>query len=415
MKKLLSGLLLIYSTSTFSAIFPNNHKDICNEVQGGKFCIPFTDSKYPRNTSLKWHTNNMIFVPDKSTNLPNRFTAETPGSIACIYGLTQSVPGCRIQDATTVPTGGWGAIGIVDYGYDSTLEPDLLVFSQKYGLPACTLANGCLTYIYVTNSGGQPGPPPDGGVEEHIDVEWAHAMAPNAKLIVVLGDSSKPLTDLIDAASTAVANAGGGEVSISYGQAEYNGETNNDSHFLTPGIVYFVSAGDSGAPAKYPSASPNVVSAGGTEILRDAQGNFVEEDLWNANGKLGSGGPSLYESRPSYQNSVQKIVGTQRGTPDISFAAYSLALYSTNPDSSCNGWCYAFGTSISAPGLAGIINSANQRLTSSDSELTMIYNLAIKHGNDYWHNITVGNNGYPSFKGYNFCNGIGTPQGYIGK
>jgi subtilase family serine protease len=157
--------------------------------------------------------------------------------------------------------------------------------------------------------------------------------------------------------------------------------------------------------------------------LRNAQGNFIGETAWSTNPRAalgskngGSGGPSLYETRPAYQNSVMKVVGNQRGTPDISFdsdPASGVCVYSElhNPP----GWFADGGTSLAAPALAGIINTANHGANSSVEELTYIYHSAIKNYHAYWHDILQGNNGYTALAGYDFTTGLGSPLGYQGK
>ena len=138
-------------------------------------------------------------------------------------------------------------------------------------------------------------------------------MAPDAKLFLVEAQSDS-LTDLFNAdvvASNLVANAGGGEVSNSWGSAEFAGETTLDTTFTTPGVVYFASSGDQPG-VEYPAASPSVVATGGTTTSRDpATGNFSAEHPWDLSGS----GLSAFESRPSYQDGIQSIVGRSRGVP----------------------------------------------------------------------------------------------------
>ena len=348
-------------------------------------------------------------------------TCETPASIACIYGLTTFVPGCPIKSTTAVPTGGWGAIAVVEAYDNPYAEHDLRVFSEQFGLPLCTIANGCFSVVYASD---RVPPYNDASADEHVlDIEWAHAMAPNAKIIMVEADSES-LEDhmrAIQVASQQVAQAGGGLVSISWSVAEFPEELFYDQYFQTPGIVYVASSGDYSAPARYPSSSPYVISAGGTSIIRDAQDNFIGESAWSINPDAqsgsksgGSGGPSLYEPRPAFQNSVMKMVGNARGTPDISFDAdpkTGVCVYST----AHGGWFKDGGTSVSAPALSGIINVANRRAKSTQEELFYIYNSAIKNYHSYWHDVLTGNNGYPALVGYDFLTGLGSPLGYQGK
>ncbi len=348
-------------------------------------------------------------------------TCETPASLACIYGLTPNVPGCPIQGTSALPSGGWGAIALVEVYDNPNAENDLNQFSQQFGLPSCTISNGCFSIFYT---GGQvPLYNPISADEHVLDIEWAHAMAPNAKIIMVEGqnESFAEHMNAIQLASQQVAAAGGGLVSVSWSVNEFPGESAYDSYFQTAKIVYVVSSGDYSAPARYPSSSPYVISAGGTSIIRNAQGNFIGETSWNKNPNArpgapsgGSGGPSSYEPRPHFQNSIMRIVGNARGTPDVAFDAdpqTGVCVYSTVR----GGWFKDGGTSVAAPAIAGIINTANRRAQSSQEELNYIYNNAIKNYHAYWHDITQGNNGYPALVGYDFTTGLGSPRGYQGK
>ncbi|MDR3491570.1 MAG: hypothetical protein P4M12_05930 [Gammaproteobacteria bacterium] len=366
---------------------------------------------------------------------PPAADAETPGSLACVYGLTPSVPGCAISLAKTVPTGGSGVIAVTESGHDPYALTELNYFSQHFGLPPLPQCGPGVTgpcfQTYYASTCSTTGTPPatiTGGVEHEIDIEWAHAMAPNASIYMVEADPFSAIDGAIPAvtcASRLVAAAGGGIVSNSWSFSEFPGEAAYDSYFQTPGIIYVASSGDYSAPARYPSSSPNVISAGGANILRDGSGNFLSQTSWSnasipAGTKFsgGSGGPSLYEPRPSFQNSVQKIVGNTRGTPDISFFADQKTAIFYCPTSDCpdgGQWVKNGGTSLAAPALAGIINSAHTGATSTSQELAMIYNGALKNYHSYWTDITTGNNGYPSLQGYDFTTGLGTPLGYNGK
>ena len=100
-------------------------------------------------------------------------------------------------------------------------------------------------------------------IEISLDVEWAHAMAPDAKIILVEANSNcyNDLLAAIDVASELAASQGGGQVSISWGGAEFATETAYDAHFTKPGVVYFAAAGDTQA-LSYPATSPHVVAVG---------------------------------------------------------------------------------------------------------------------------------------------------------
>ena len=128
---------------------------------------------------------------------------------------------------------------------DPSALADLQLFSKQFGLPVPTPSN----FQVVFASGVQPARDLGWELEEALDIEYAHAMAPNATLYLVeaASDSLSSLLAAVDKASQLVAKAGGGQVSMSWGSAEFSGQTSFDSHFLTQNVVYFASSGDSQA------------------------------------------------------------------------------------------------------------------------------------------------------------------------
>src|SRR5579862_2770743 len=237
--------------------------------------IIYPESSIPRPG--RPHTN--YFFVDSDQRRPNPDPGdETPGSVACVYKLVAGSTGCPIATSTTVPTGGIGAIAIVDAGYYPTAQSDLDAFDSYFGIPATTI-----TQVWPVNSLTTPRPPvyPDWEVEEALDIEWAHAMAPQAKLFLVVSPlcetpqcSTDPTWAAISLAGSLVAQNGGGVVSMSFGDAELPLEGQDDRYFTHPGVVYFASSGDGGlGETAYPTASPNVVSVGGTYFNRDGNGN----------------------------------------------------------------------------------------------------------------------------------------------
>jgi len=336
---------------------------------------------------------------------------ETPASLGCVYGLVENpVKGCNPNVTTANPTGGSNAIALVDAFDDPTAAVDLAIFSTQFGLPAAKL-----TVVFA--NGTQPGLDPTGNfeIEESLDIEWAHAMAPEAQIYLVEAkdNSFVSLFNAATVASDLVAAAGGGEVSMSFGAGEFFGENEFDSTFTTPGVVYFASAGDSPG-VEYPSASPNVVSAGGTSISRDLNtGNFILESTWQD----GGGGVSQVEARPVFQNPVQRIVGDGRGTPDLSFDSNpnsGVWIYDSNPVLGA-GWYVVGGTSVAAPSLEGIVNAAHSFRSSSQAENRRLYT-GWDRGlrNIFYGNCGINVSDFAGL-GYNLCSGLGTVKGLEGK
>lgn len=378
----------------------------------GYVLVPASSMERPEDLGVRAHTNIQIFVPihhDSSQPPPN---AETPASLGCIYQLTTQVSGCPIHGTTEVPNAGWGAVAIIDAFDNPNAEEDLATFSTQFGLPACTKANGCFSQVYA--QGSQPPNDPGGwSLEIALDIEMAHAMAPNAKIILVEAQDNQDtsLYEAEDVAAQLVQQAGGGTATNSWSGAEDPSETQNDVHFRHKGVVFFASTGDSGGLPGYPAASPDVVAAGGTGILR-SNGNFTGESGWNGS----NGGPSAYESRPSYQDLIGRIVGGQRGTPDFAAdanPASGVAMY--DKDGNFN-WTQIGGTSVSSPLLAGIVNAANNRAHSTHQELAGVYQYAKAHYAKRWRDEKSGaNRNYSCMPGWDFVTGIGSPLTYVGK
>jgi subtilase family serine protease len=382
----------------------------------GTVVIPKSSIERAEDKGLRAHTNYRIFVPTEGFRSAQALSGqppyagyliETPASVACVYQLTQAVPGCNPNSVTLNPSGGSKAIAIVD-AYDApNAASDLAYFSNQFGLP---IANFQVVYA----AGNEPPYSTGWELEESLDIEWAHAMAPSAKLYLVEAASNQ-YSDLYAAIQTAtqlVAAAGGGEVSMSWGGTEFNGENTYDSYFVNNNVVYFAATGDV-IGTQYPSVSPNVVAVGGTSFLRNGNsGAFKSEAAWEDAGS----GPSQYEPRPSYQSVIAKTVGKFRGTPDVVALAdpnNSVWVY----DSDNGGWNAVGGTSLATPMWAGIVNRAGIFAASSNAELTEIYN-NMTADTDY-KDIRAGfcgnYNEYSAVKGWDFCTGAGSPVGYAGK
>jgi kumamolisin len=381
------------------------------------------------------HTNVHLLVPPGGlTGTPATsgppfpgYLFQTPASIACIYGLVPApvnpaAAGCNPNVVTANPTGGSKTIAIVDAFDDANAAADLAEFSAQFGLPAINSTN--FQKVYAT--GAKPPQDLTGGWEgeESLDIEWAHAMAPNANIILVeaASNSNADLFAAVKVASGLVAAAGGGEVSMSWGGAEFKLERLYDTYFQTPNVVYFAAAGDS-AGVIYPSASPFVVSAGGTSLSMSlSTGNFQLQLAWLSTG----GGASLYEPQPSYQAGIPVLNGT-RGTPDISFDAdpnTGVWVYDSTPWLSGGAvyggpkhpWLIVGGTSVATPSLAGIVNTAGKFAASTPAELTTIYSLASTGTvTDVTYGVCGFYDGFLAGKGYDLCTGLGTPFGYSGK
>jgi subtilase family serine protease len=204
-----------------------------------------------------------------------------------------------------------------------------------------------------------------------------------------------------------------GEVSMSWGGAEFSSEPSYDGHFQNNNVVYFAASGDTGGVNGYPSVSPYVVSAGGTTIHRNSSGGFLSETAWSGSG----GGPSKYETKLSYQNNVTGTSSTKRSAPDLSFDANpqtGVSVYDSTQCQGLSGWLVFGGTSVSSPSLAGIVNLAGHFAANTVSELGTIY--ANRKNTADFRDILSGTAGSFSAKaGYDFVTGVGSNLGLSGK
>ncbi len=348
----------------------------------------------------------LVFVPAEGMQ-PATPTGETPASVACIYGVTKKTAGCP-QNGTVLPKGGAKAIALIEWGKNSTMKNDLKTFSTTFGLPAPNITEVCADGSCPSNDGT------GWDIETALDVQWAHAMAPKAKLYVVEG--ANDLFGAEQKASQLVAKAGGGEISNSWVTSTSDEDPNEkqyDKYFKASTIVYFAASGDWGGHALYPSASPFVVSAGGSTIVRDGSGNFTGESCWGESG----GGLSHYESRPGYQDVIKKLVGSHRGTPDLTAVADPASGVAVYNSTYCGGWCEVGGTSAASPILAGIVNSAGSFFKTSTAQLKKIYGEYADptEYKNYFRDITTGNNGNQAKKGWDMCTGVGSPKSMKGE
>ena len=285
-------------------------------------------------------------------------------------------------------TGGSGTIAIIDAYDDSHVASDLNYFSSYNNLATPNLEiHKMSSFISGSTSWG---------VEISLDVEWAHAIAPTAKILLVEARSSS-LGDLLSAVSYASSRSDVVAVSMSWGAAEFSSETAYDSYFTnTNGVTFYASSGDTGGQIIWPSSSVNVVSVGGTTLTKTS-GVFTEA-AWSGSG----GGVSAYEPSPAFQTGLGY---TNRATPDVSYNADPNTGFFVYDTYGYNGGLIVGGTSAGAPQWAAIQALGG---TASDKNLYAIYN-SPAYASDF-RDITSGQAGsYQTGPGYDLVTGIGSP------
>jgi len=341
---------------------------------------------------------------------------ETPPSLACLYKLVPNpVPGCPVLGTSELPTGGQGIIAVVNaYDYPNAAH-DLNVFSRQFGVPECNTANPCFKRVY---SNGKPSRVDGLWAANAADViEYAHAYAPKATIILIETPTGT-IGDLLDGVRYAngiisMSPLGKGSVIMAFGAPESTSDTTFDMVFHTPGVIYI--SGNQGAPGflEYPATSPYVLALGGTSVLRDDQGLFRAEiatSFW-------SGGPSEMESRPAFQDSIQNIVHTQRGVPDIGFCSDPIhgaqIFYDSIELDGFVGWQYTGNVGFAEAAWAAIISLAGNTAPDSQGELALLYS---HMGDNTMRDIVFGQAfGVHATPGWDFLTGIGVGIGLSGK
>ena len=332
----------------------------------------------------------------------------TPLQIEQAYNFNQIMFG-------TVPGNGAGeTIAIVDAQDDPNIQADLNTFDTQFSLPSITV-----TRVNETGGSNLPASDPTGGweLEESLDVEWAHAIAPGANIVLVEASSANG-SDLLTAIGYAATHAN--VVSMSWGGSEFSGENTYDSSFAQAGVVFVASSGDSGAPASWPATSPNVLAVGGTALTLTASNNWSSESGWSGS----TGGPSTYESQPSYQTGVVTQTSTQRADPDVAYdgsPSTGFAVYDSVPyNGTTYDWLGVGGTSAGAPQWSALLAIADQgralssqpAINSASPQQVMTTLYAGMSRTDF-HDITTGSStGSPSYSagpGYDYVTGLGTP------
>jgi hypothetical protein len=344
----------------------------------------------------------------------------TPKQIVHAYGIDQLY--------NSGLNGSGQTIAIIDAYYTPTIQSDLTTFSTTYGLAPLDGLNGHGTFKQVDLTGNQTPSPPgdDWTLEVSLDVEWAHAVAPNANILLVAAksDQTDPVTgeptDLLNAVAYANAQKVS-TVSMSWGISEVPGETSWDTKFFPTnnGISYFAASGDSGAGTIWPAVSPNVVAVGGTTLKLTTSNTISSETGWG-NGPYsfyfgGSGGGfSTYEPLPTYQQNISTVSNGfkltsfgARLSPDVAYVANPNTGVSVL-DTTDGGWFTVGGTSAGSPQWAALVAIADQgRATplSGNQTLKAIYSSSNSSG---FRDITQGNSTGAYYVYDNLGNFLGT-------
>jgi subtilase family serine protease len=293
--------------------------------------------------------------------------------------------------------------------------------------------------------------------ETSLDVEWAHAMAPGASIVVLTSPVDETqgiqgLPEFLQLERYALDHHLGQIISQSWGTAENTLFSPKGTKLMyefhqlyeraaRENVTVLAGAGDSGSAnvdvngnfypfptVLFPASSPLVLAVGGTSLQADATGQFQAESVWNdVNGTTG-GGVSQYFGLPKYQqglpSSALQQLGQHRGLPDVVFNADPVYIYvGFAPDPAQNGFYTNGGTSESTPAWAGMIAIANQYAGRSLGFVNpTLYGMglaAFGSNGDMFRDVTVGNNGadgvtgYDAVAGWDLASGWGSPNKLI--
>lgn len=341
-------------------------------------------------------------------------------------------------------------IVLVDSFGSPTIQHDLQVFDAQWGLPDTT--------VQIVQAGTIPPFDPSNpdmtgwAAESTLDVEYAHAIAPGAHIVLVETPVAETegvtgFPEMMTAEKQLINSGVGDVISQSFGATEntFPGFDKGDFSSLLNlryafkaaaqhHVTVLASSGDDGATNatldgtglytmpvnSWPSSDPLVTSIGGTQLTLDDTGKRLSPDVvWNDGFGAGGGGLSAVFSRPSFQHGVRSVVGGHRGTPDISASAAvdggAWVYFSYQPTRV--GWHIIGGTSEASPIFAGIVALADQvaghRLGDINDALYEIGGnrhpafagvVDVTSGNNSFGGVT----GYTAGPGYDLASGLGT-------
>lgn len=410
-----------------SSVIPLNPRQaaIANILTSSvKSTLPVALAAHKQDTSYAHIT--LAFAPlqkgAKQNSLSPPGGAYIPAQMRAAYGYTNITFGSAQGDGTGQ------TIAIVDAYDDPDALADLQTFDQQFGIPdppsfEKVNQQGQTGNYPPTDPAGKANPNGTWEEEESLDIEWAHAIAPGANIILV-ETNSPSWADLIQGGvAWARSQPQVSVISMSWGGQESSlgsSELNFDSTFTTPaghqGITFVASTGDGGAPGSYPAYSPNVVAVGGT-TLNIVNNAYSSETGWSSSG----GGISQFESQPSYQTGVVTQSTTKRTEPDVAMDANpntGVAIVDSW-DFGSSPWLTIGGTSLAAPMFAATVAIADQgrqlsgkgTLDGPSQTLPMLYANAATA----YHDITSGGNGGGQFAGpgYDLVTGIGSPMANV--
>lgn len=365
----------------------------------------------------------------------------TPATIRSAYGMAE-LPDWRtaLTPAQSASLGAGQTIYLINAFHDANIAQELAAFNERFDLPPCQVrrlsapqalplpaasTSGCELLILASTSAGEIGV----GVADYdrawaseaaLDVQWAHATAPLARLVLI--EAPNAALSSVQGAITLANKLGPGVVSMSFGCTEGPWTNALDTLFANDSMTYLAATGDTGPELAWPAVSPRVLAVGGT-TLRYAVGAARKESSWSATG----GGFSAYTAAPEYQAATVLGLGgrAMRGVADVALNADPMTgqyVAHIAPGATLPTWVSAGGTSLATVQWAGLLAVANaQRALAGKPSLgaphSVLYGQIAGLPDLYakaFADITSGANGTcancTAKPGYDTLSGLGTPK-----
>ena len=373
----------------------------------------------------------------------------TPAQIRTAYGLPSIPPPyVSLSPRKAAWLGAGQTIYIIAARHNPNVVAELAAFNEAFGLPGCSTQqlpagtplplaaapmDGCVLSIAYTSPEGimrntAPAYDATWASEIALDVQWAHAIAPHARLVLIEAASSSAV-DLMAAVALAT-RLGPGVVNMSFSTGEFSLAAMQQigAPFDTAAMSFVASAGDRGSASNWPAADPRVLAVTGTRL--SWLGRQRIETAWSSTG----GATSQQVPEPTYQAGLLKPGDPAtpgavrwRGSADVAFNADPYTgqyIYMTPSDSTGgSGWSIAGGTSIAAVQWSGLLTLANalraeRALAPLGPPHARLYQAALG-SSARWQaaflDITAGRNGdcgamCKSAPGYDLTSGLGSPR-----
>lgn len=385
----------------------------------------------------------------KKDAAPNDNDCRAKMKMPC-YSPAEMRSAYNVDLLTNVGLNGAGqTIVIIDSFGSPTVAEDLKQFDKDYGLPdppSFKVLSPLGTVPFDAKNSDMVG----WAQETNMDVQWAHAIAPGASIVLLTSPVSETqgvqgMPQFLALERYALDHNLGSIISQSWGTTEetlftpegtaiLNNFNNLYRRAASKGVTMLASSGDTGVvnpdvnnnnykfpTVEFPASSPYVTAVGGTSLFADTDGAYQSETVWNSGaGSATGGGFSHYFKALDYQSAAlqvySKAAAGHRGVPDVAYngdPTTSIPIYlgfMATP-----GYYLFGGTSAGSPQWAGLIAIANQ---IAGHPLGFINPLLYKIGvnSNAFHDITLGNNtqgavtGYSAGAGWDPVTGWGTPR-----